>query len=144
VKASTRRRFLMRLAIASLVACILAASAGSSLASTAREAVTPYGTYTVNLSPKDPDVPAGVWRLRLRPGGYSLLSAENPTQNSGRLRVKGNVLTFSRETLCPSAVGRYRWRLSGRSLRLTVIGRDSCSGNDRTVVLTSKPWTKQG
>ena len=66
-----------------------------------------------------------------------------PIQNVGRLRVTGNVLTFSREhAVCPTALGRYRWRLSGR-LRLTVIGRDTCSGNDRTVVLTSKPWTKQ-
>ena len=133
----------MKPAIASLAACILAASASSSLASTAGEAVTPYGTYTVTLSPKEPDVPSGVWRLTLRPGHHSLLSDRFPIQNVGRLRVSGNVLIFSRETLCARAVGRYRWRLSGRKLRLTLIGRDTCSGNDRTVVLTSKPWTKQ-
>jgi hypothetical protein len=65
-----------------------------------------------------------------------------PISNSGRLKVEGDVLTFSRETLCSSAVGRYRWRIVGGTLRLKLLGKDSCSGNDRTVVLTSKPWTK--
>ena len=132
----------MKLAIAVLAACVLAASAGSGLASTAADAVTPYGTYTVNLSPNDPDVPHGVWKLTLRPGFHSLLN-QQPIHNAGSLRVKGDVLIFSRETLCYAAVGRYRWKLSGRKLHLTLIGRDTCSGNDRTVVLTSKPWTKQ-
>lgn len=103
-----------------------------------------YGTYTVFLDPMDPQVPGGVWTLTLRPGRYSLLNNRNPISNSGRLRVAGGILTFSRETLCPSAVGRYRWRLAGRLLRLTLVGKDSCSGNDRTVVLTSKRWRKQG
>jgi hypothetical protein len=103
----------------------------------------PYGAYKVTLDPSDPDVPAGVWTLTLRPGRYSLLN-EQPISNSGTLKVAGGILTFSRETLCPSAVGRYRWQLVGRLLRLTLVGKDSCSGNDRTVVLTSKPWRKQG
>jgi hypothetical protein len=103
----------------------------------------PYGTYKVTLDPADPDVPAGVWTLTLRPGRYSLLN-EQPISNSGSLRIAGGILTFSRETLCPSAVGRYRWRLAGRMLRLTLVGKDPCSGNDRTVVLTSKLWSKQG
>jgi hypothetical protein len=103
----------------------------------------PYGIWKVSLNPVDPDVPGGVWTLTLRPGFHSLLNSRNPISNSGRLKVEGDVLTFSRETLCPPAVGRYRWRIVGGTLRLKLLGKDPCSGNDRTVVLTSKPWTKQ-
>ena len=106
-------------------------------------AVKPYGIWKVSLKPVDPDVPGGVWNLTLRPGFHSLLNSRNPISNSGRLKVEGDVLTFSRETLCSAAVGRYRWRIVGGTLRLKLLGKDSCSGNDRTVVLTSKPWTKQ-
>jgi hypothetical protein len=105
-------------------------------------AAKPYGIWKVSLNPVDPDVPGGVWTLTLRPGFHSLLNSRNPISNSGRLKVEGDVLTFSRETLCSSAVGRYRWRIVGGTLRLKLLGKDSCSGNDRTVVLTSKPWTK--
>jgi hypothetical protein len=125
------------LALAAMVAALGAAAASEA------EAAKPYGSYTVRLAPKDPDVPAGVWRLTLRPGRYTLLSEAFPIPNGGRLSVSGNVLTFSRETLCQSAVGRYRWRLSDGRLRLRLIGTDTCSGNDRTVVLTSKLWTKR-
>ena len=130
------------LALAATVATLpaLGAAAASEV-----EAAKPYGIWKVSLNPKDPDVPAGVWTLTLRPGRYSLGCRPtcNPVTDGGRLKVEGNVLTFSRETLCPSAVGRYRWRIVGGTLRLKLLGKDSCSGNDRTVVLTSKPWTKR-
>jgi hypothetical protein len=103
----------------------------------------PYGTYTVQLAPKDPHVPAGVWRLTLRPGGYTHVPDSTGVASSGRLSISGNVLTLSQETLCPENVGRYRWSFSDGRLRLGLIGRDRCSGNDRTVMLTSKPWTKR-
>jgi hypothetical protein len=117
--------------------------ATATAAASASEAVKLYGTYTVRLAPKDPDVPHGIWRLTLRPGAYTHLATSTGIASGGRLSVSGNVLTFSRETLCPSAVGRYRWSLSGGRLRLRLIGRDTCSGNDRTVLFTSKPWTKR-
>lgn len=130
--------------VIALVAVALVSFAGYAAASPqGGHTAKPYGTYKVSLSPTDPDVPAGVWTLTLRPGRYSLLNNRNPISNSGRLKVAGGVLTFTRETLCSSAVGRYRWRIVGRTLRLTLLGKDSCSGNDRTIVLTSKPWTKQ-
>ena len=116
---------------------------GATAAASEVEAAKPYGIWKVSLNPVDPDVPGGVWTLTLRPGFHSLLNSRNPISNSGRLKVAGDVLTFSRETLCPSAVGRYRWRIVGGKLRLKLLGKDSCSGNDRTVVLTSKPWTKR-
>jgi hypothetical protein len=128
------------LALAVMVATVPAFGADSA---SAAKAAKPYGSYTVRLAPKDPDVPAGVWRLTLRPGRYTLLSDAAPIKNGGRLSVSGNVLTFSRETLCTSSVGRYRWSLADGRLRLRLIGTDTCSGNDRTVVLTSKPWTKR-
>jgi hypothetical protein len=129
------------LALAATVATVPALGAATAASET--QAAKPYGTYTVRLAPADPDVPKGVWRLTLRPASYTLLSLASPIPNGGRLSVSGNVLTFSRETLCPSAVGRYRWSLSNGRLRLRLIGRDTCSGNDRTVVFTSKPWTKR-
>ena len=132
---------LASLALAVTVATVPAL--GAAAAASEVEAARLYGSYTVRLAPKDPDVPAGVWRLTLRPGRYTLLSDAAPIMNGGRLSVSGNVLTFSRETLCPSAVGRYRWSLSDGRLRLRLMGRDTCSGNDRTVVLTSKSWTKR-
>jgi hypothetical protein len=128
--------------LAVALAVISLATASAAAASEA-EAAKPYGAYTVRLAPKDPDVNPGVWRLTLRPGRFSLVSHAFPIPNSGRLSVSGNVLTLSQWTLCPSAVGRYRWSLSDGRLRLRLIGRDTCSGNDRTVVLTSKPWTKR-
>jgi hypothetical protein len=107
-------------------------------------AAKPYGIWKVSLNAVDPHVPSGLWTLELRPGRYWLGCRPgcNPVLDSGRLKVEGGVLTFGRQTLCP-AVGRYRWRIGGGTLRLTLIGKDSCSGNDRTVVLTSKPWTKR-
>ena len=106
-------------------------------------AAKPYGIWKVSLNRVDPDVPSGVWTLTLRPGFHSLRNNVYPISNSGKLKVEGEVLTFSRETLCFSAVGRYRWRIVGGTLRLKLLGKDSCSGNDRIVVFTSKPWTKQ-
>jgi hypothetical protein len=124
-----------------VVALVFAGYAGASPGGSTT--AKPYGVYKVSLNPKDPDVPAGVWTLTLRPGYHSLLNNVFPISNSGKLKVEGDVLTFSRETLCFSAVGRYRWRIVGGTLRLKLLGKDSCSGNDRTVVFTSKPWTKQ-
>ena len=134
------------LALASLALAVTVATVpalGAAAAASEAEAAKPYGSYTVRIAPTDPDPPKGVWRLTLRPGRFSLLSDVAPIPNQGRLSVSGNVLTLSRHTLCLSAVGRYRWSLSNGRLRLRVIGRDTCSGNDRTVVLTSKPWTKR-
>jgi hypothetical protein len=128
------------LALAVTVATVPALGAA---AASEAEAAKPYGIYTVRLNPTDPDVPKGVWRLTLRPGRYTHLPYTTGISSSGRLSVSGNVLTFSKETLCPSAVGRYRWSLSDGRLRLRLIGSDTCSGNDRTVVLTSKSWTKR-
>ena len=121
----------------------LATFAGLGAAAPAEPSAAPYGAYTVRLGYLDPDVPTGVWRLTLRRGRYTLLSDAAPIMNQGRLSVSGDVLTFTRETLCPSAVGRYRFRVTGGKLRLRVIGSDRCSGNDRTVVLTTKPWTRR-
>jgi hypothetical protein len=121
---------------------VLAGFAGYAAAAPESSTAKPYGIWKVSLNPVDPDVPGGVWTLTLRPRRYSLLNSRNPISNGGRLKVEGDVLTFSRETLCSSAVGRYRWRIAGGTLRLKLLGKDSCSGNDRTVVLTSKPWRK--
>ena len=128
-----------------LSAVVLASFAGYAAASPdGSSAVRPYGVYKVSLNRVDPDVPSGVWTLTLRPGSFSLGCVPTcyPVTDTGRLKVDGGILTFSRAGLC-SAVGRYRWRIAGGTLRLTVLGKDSCSGNDRTVVLTSKPLTKQ-
>jgi hypothetical protein len=127
-----------------LGAVLLVSFAGYAAASPdGSSAAKPYGIYKVSLNPVDPDVPAGVWTLTLRPGYHQLLNNKYPISNSGKLKVEGDVLTFSRETLCPSAVGRYQWRIVGGTLRLKLLGKDSCSGNDRIVVFTSKPWTKR-
>jgi hypothetical protein len=126
-----------------LISLATAPALGAAAAASEAGAAKPYGSYSVRLAPKDPDVNPGVWRLTLRPGSFSLVSQAFPIPNSGRLSVSGNRLTLSRWTLCPSAVGRYRWSLSDGRLRLRVIGTDTCSGNDRTVTLTSKPWTKR-
>jgi hypothetical protein len=127
-----------------LLVSLAVAALGPSGASAEPTALKPpYGTYTVRLALPDPTVPAGRWTLVLKPGAYLLLVDADPIRNGGLLRVAGSTLTFSREILCPQAVGRYRWRLTGRVLRLSLLGRDSCAGNDRLLVLTSKPWTKK-
>jgi hypothetical protein len=129
------------LALAVTVATVPAL--GAAAEASEAQAANLYGSYTVRLTAIDPDVPRGVWRLTLRPGRYTHIPYSTGVPSSGRLSVSGDVLTLSRETLCPSAVGRYRWSLSDGRLRLRVIGKDTCSGNDRTVMLTSKPWTKR-
>lgn len=104
-----------------------------------------YGKYRITLGPKaDPDVPAGTWTLTLAPGKHSLIVSSNPIDNHGTLRVTGDTVVFSKELLCSHAVGRYRWHLQGRKLRLTLIGNDTCSGNDRIVVMTTRTWTRVG
>jgi hypothetical protein len=104
-----------------------------------------FGTYRAALSTSDPDVPDGIWTLVLRPGRFSTAVTTSPQVNRGRLDISENELTLLGETpACVDDVGRYRWSLDGRTLRLEVVARDPCSGNDRTIVLTSKPWTKRG
>jgi hypothetical protein len=101
------------------------------------------GTWTVTLDPADPDVPEGVWSLIIESDGYRLIASSAPIPNRGDLSVSGDEVVFSNETLCPSAVGQYRWAIQGGTLSFALAGGDACSGNDRTVVLTSKPWTKE-
>jgi hypothetical protein len=104
-----------------------------------------YGKYQVRLGPNvDPQVPAGTWTLTMSRGKYSLIVSSEPIDNHGALRVVGETVVFSKEVLCPGAVGRYRWNLQGRKLRLTLIGNDKCSGDDRVTVMTTKLWTKVG
>ena len=46
--------------------------------------------------------------------------------------VKGNEIDFFNAAVCglylPEGVGRYRWRIKGRTLQLDVIGKDLCGG----------------
>lgn len=125
-----------------LILSAVVAAGGSDASAEPMALEPPYGTYTVRLALPDPSVPEGRWTLTLKPGAYLLLVDADPIRNGGRLRVAGSTITFSREVLCPTALGRYRWRLTGRVLRLSLLRSDSCAGNDRRLVLTSKPWTK--
>ena len=102
-----------------------------------------FGTYRATLDTPDPDVPDGIWTLVLKPGRFTTAVTSSPQVNRGVLEISGSELTLTGETpACVDAVGRYRWSIEGRRLRLELVGRDACSGNDRTVVLTSTPWTK--
>jgi hypothetical protein len=103
-----------------------------------------FGTYRAALDTPDPDVPDGMWTLVLRPGRFTTAVTSSPQVNRGRLDISGSELTLLDERpACADDVGRYRWSLEGRTLRLEVVGRDPCSGNDRTVVLASTPWTRR-
>jgi hypothetical protein len=109
-----------------------------------RDAHLLFGTYRATLDTPDPDVPDGIWTLVLKPGRFTTAVTSSPQVNRGALEISGTELTLTDEIpACVDAVGRYRWSVEGRRLRLEVLGRDACSGNDRTIVLTSTPWTKR-
>ena len=132
-----RRRFDMKAIALGVVALVFAgyAAAAPDGSSTAK----PYGVYKVSLIPKDPDVPAGVWTLTLRPGYHQLLNNKYPISNSGKLKVEGDVLTSRARPCAPqrsagigggSSAGRCASSCSART-RAPETTASSCSRRSR-------------
>jgi hypothetical protein len=69
----------------------------------------------------------GPFRLYLRETTYT---ASHGDAHSGRVEADGDVLTVT--ATCGGTnvegTGRYRWKLSGDSLHLALIGKDECTG----------------
>ncbi len=62
---------------------------------------------------------------------------------TGRLRFSGSTVTFSHESegsLCPTKVGKYRFKITGKTLKLTKIS-DPCGVR---VMVHSPKYTKIG
>ena len=84
-------------------------------------------------------------RLYIKEDGYAV-SAGGSAQ--GSIVVDGDVIAFfdSNGASCPRDplpdVGRYRWTISDRKLRLKLLGKDPCSG--RVPLLTGAPFERVG
>lgn len=120
-----------------IVAAVLAACGGESSApaengTTDKPAAT---TVSSNALPAervgtwrlvDPDL-GDVVRLYLRPTAYTL---SRGFAHTGQAEAEGDVLTLT-STCGESSItgtGHYRWKLSGDTLHLELIGKDKCSG----------------
>jgi hypothetical protein len=128
-------------ASAAFVACVLVAGCGSGKSEPASEASGQSGPSSADTTtvPKNPLPPKlqGTWlqrssvlgplRLYLRETTYT---ASHGDAHSGHVEAEGDVLTF--RSMCGGTnvegTGRYRWKVSGGSLHLALIGKDECTG----------------
>lgn len=128
-------------ALPTVLACALLAGCGSGKSEPGAEASGQSGPTSVETAsaPKNPLPPElqGTWlqrsallgplRLYLRETTYT---ASHGDAHSGRVEAEGDVLTFT--SMCGGTnvegTGRYRWRVSGDSLHLALIGKDECTG----------------
>jgi hypothetical protein len=129
----------MRAAILVIVAGVFVAAAGAASG-------PPSGSYTATITGK-PAALNGRWRLDFRAAG-----AVNIVRN-GAVVVRGTALPLSGARVklhdrsgpyaCSKAEGdgTYRYRLTGSRVTFTALS-DRCVG--RTLVLTTKPYTRQG
>jgi hypothetical protein len=125
-----------------LAAALLAAAAGSAAA--AAGGGFPHGSFTASLAGKSPAFLNGGWKLTFQPSGaYATAHPPNEVVARGKVAVSGGTVTFGKETgpLACTVPGRYRWSVSGGSLRFTKIA-DACGG--RAIVLTAKPFAPAG
>src|SRR5436190_21066019 len=122
------------------------------------------GTYKTTLKPRDlppnpsPALTPGGWTLTIAtkggPGGGPALTItsghESGALTSAKLGVSGNTLFLHNEE-CENKAGNnltfveseYRWRLSGKTLRLTNV-KNGCPDKIDLTILTAAPYTKQG
>ncbi len=128
--------------------CAVAVVALLGLASVALAAGGLSGTYKTTIK-NDPALGGalnGTWVVKLsKSHGYS------GTQNGklivkGRATISGNTVTFKDSSgpgKCPGT-GKYRFKLSGKKLKLTVISDSNSACVGRKDVLTHGAFTKVG
>jgi hypothetical protein len=117
-----RRVVLLALASAALAAAGIAAGAVHTL----------NGTFTAKISGAPSPVLDGSWSLRFGPGARYTISKDGTTAIVGRATYGKGTIAFGHETgplACTGAQARgvYRWKVSGRTLRLTRRS-DACTG----------------
>jgi hypothetical protein len=132
-----------------------------------RVSSAPAGDYATTITTRDGTVVSGVsaivapdstgslslgfWLISFRNDGY--FTAQGPNSNTseqyeglGQYRVAGDLLTVS-DVKCwefngPQAyTATYRWQLQGKTLLLSVVGREICT--IRKILLTSHPLILQ-
>jgi hypothetical protein len=95
---------------------------------------------------------AGQWTLEIAnsgaPGGgpaFTIINDQLGTLESSRLGADGDRILLHDEECAgaPAPVeSDYRWRLSGKTLRLTNV-KNGCEDDVVLTILTSEPWLKR-
>lgn len=83
----------------------------------------------------------GVTTLILHRGTYYLDHQMSNFRTLGHYFVEGRRITFFNDVNCTLERGRYAWERKGDRLLLREL-RDDCSGESRSVDLTTLPWTR--
>ena len=133
------RRVRRALIVCGLAAALLAASATAASSPLA-------GVFQVTIKGKITAL-NGTWLVSIAPNGAYAIVKEPSTKTvliGGTSTVSGTKITFHDKTgplACAgaSAVGKYSWSLSGKTLKLTKVA-DACGG--RALVLTSSTLAK--
>ncbi len=85
----------------------------------------------------------GTWVIRLKTGSYHV--ADNgKAEVNGKYKIKGHTITF-KDTGGPgkcSGTGKYKFKLTGRKLKFTLVSDPSASCVGRKGVLTHGTFTK--
>jgi hypothetical protein len=146
-----------RLALTLGLALALLATSSAALA-----AGSLRGTYKTTI-PNGPGIPPGfdtTWKItftpplvarvpgkptRRTPGGYTFYQNGTTMVDSGTYKISGSKITFKDQHTggisCPST-GTYRFKLTGKRLKFTVISDPANNCFGRRVVLTAQPFTK--
>jgi hypothetical protein len=105
-----------------------------------------YGVYQVTIKGSAAQL-NGTWLISFAPNGaYAVVKEPNTTTAliGGSSSTSGGTVTMTDKAgpaACTgkTATARYRWSLSGRTLRLTKV-KDACAG--RSVILGTSSFTK--
>jgi hypothetical protein len=139
-----------RALFALVIAAALTACGGSKSAGTSAEAESPPPTTEAPPSNAAPSELQGTWllaseyaagpvRLYIRETTYTVSAGAAVT---GDIAVEGNMIEFTARCggTGPEGHGRYRWRLSGDTLHLDLVGKDECTG--RSAVLEDATYRR--
>jgi hypothetical protein len=115
-----------------IVLAAVAATALAAAGSTASAGHLLNGTFTARISGAPSPVLDGSWSLHFGPGGRYTISKNGSTAAVGRATYGNGTIILGHETgplACTGAQARavYRWKLTGRTLRLTRRS-DPCGG----------------
>jgi hypothetical protein len=92
---------------------------------------------------------AGTWTIKFKSGSYTWKHSAEPggVVDAGKYKISGSTITFRDTSAHGDSIGcqgsgKYRFKLSGKTLTFTVISDPVSSCYGREVVLTTGPFTK--
>jgi hypothetical protein len=129
-----------------LLCAVLVASLLAACGTVRSSASGLVGTYTTTLTKADLDPSytgsPGTWILKLDAVGQFTASKNDQIENSGTYTVVNNQFTIT-DPRCGPFTGKYTWMLEKMMLTLKA-GQDQDICINRRLVLTARPWVKQG